>query len=247
MHHVGHLIAGAGCGNAQVLQQGALPQVQVHMQVLGQAVLALRRVAVVAFDQHAAHAIGHLHHEHGGLHGTAGLVAQVQPHRFPGVLAGRCAHTQAQALAAQGAVRPGEGGGITAPGLCQSAEQLCALLGIAGVQPARGDAALQRVAHGVQGPAGAGQGGCVAAVGTFFCTFSEPDASGRRWQVAKRLVARGNPAARGQVFPGRQCIGFGGVHGSGLRQFGDAGETGFGDAACQVQPPCFGNAALVQP
>ena len=195
-----------------------------------------RRVAVVAFDQHAAHAIGHLHHEHGGLHGTAGLVAQVQPHGFPGSSLGDAPTRRRKPWRHRARCAQVKGGGIAVSGLCQSAEQLRALLGIAGVQPAR-RRCIAACRPRVQGPAGAGQGGCVAAVGAFFCTVSEPDTSGRRWQVAKRLVARGNPAARGQVFPGRQCIGFGGVHGSGLRQFGAAGETGFGDAACQVQPP----------
>ena len=202
MHQVGHLVARARCGNAQVLQHGALAQVQVYMQVLRHAALALRGFAVVGFDEYAAHAIGHVHHQQRGLHGAACLVVQVQPYRFTGAFFGHRSDTQAQALATQGTVRPGKRGGVAVAGLDQAVKKLCALLRVAGIEPAGCNAALQRVAHGVQRPACAGEGRGIATCRVGLCAVSQPGVRWGGWQMAKGFVACGNPAAHGQVFPG---------------------------------------------
>ena len=71
------LVPGAGRGDAQVLQRGAGADMDMGVQVLRDALGALRGFALVGFDEHAVHAVLHLQHQQRRLGLRARLVAQL--------------------------------------------------------------------------------------------------------------------------------------------------------------------------
>lgn len=147
-----------------MLQARAGAQLDVAVQVLGDGVGAVAGAALVGFQQHAVHAGVHVEHQQRRFGALARLVAQLQHHRGRRP-AGRGGDAQAQALAAQGAVRPGEGRGFAVAGWRQAGQQLGALGRVERVEPARVHAVRAAVAQRVQRPAGAGQRRGVAVVG----------------------------------------------------------------------------------
>ena len=131
-----------------------------------------------------------------------------------GGLAGRCVDAQAQALAAQRAVRPGKGCGLAITGAGQVGKQGVALGGVECVQPARIHPGGGRWPHGLQQPACAGQGRCLARRGVGL--GADPGLQRGRWQMAEMFAAPRNPTLAVQVVACGQAVGKGGVHGSGL-------------------------------
>ena len=185
------------------------------MQVLRHTPAALGGLTLVRFDEHAVHARVHLQYQQGRLGLRARLVVQLQPHGalvWPG-FAGRGLHAQAQALSAQGAVGPGEQGGVVVAGLGQASEQFGALRRVLCVEPAGLHAALRGRTRGVQRPARTGQRRGVAARWGAVAGALEPDVGPRWRQVAEGFVARRDPALRVQAVAGGQGVGAGGVHG----------------------------------
>jgi hypothetical protein len=249
MHMVGHTVLRSGRSDAQVLQRSAGAQADVRVQVLRHTTAALRGLALVRFDEHAAHAVIHLQHQQGGFCLGAWLVAQLQPH---GALvrsgfAGRGLHAQAQALAAQRAVGPGKRGGVAVAGLGQIREQFGTLRRVLRVQPARLHVTLRCVAHRVQRPARTGQRRGVAAAGRAVGWAPAASFPGRVAAGGGRIrcAARSSLAcAGGRGRPGRRrgrcpCSG---PHG--LRRMGVAGAR---NAPRQLQVARFRDTALVQP
>ena len=206
---VGDLVLRAGRHHAQVLQARAGAQLDVAVQVLGDGVGAVAGAALVGFQQHAVRAGVQLDHQQRRFGALARLVAQLQHHRGRRP-AGRGGDAQAQALAAQGAVRPGKRRGFAVAGWRQAGQQLGALGRLERVEPARVHAAGAAVAQRVQRPAGAGQGRGVAA--GVVQGLAQPVRQIGRRQVVEGFAAPCDPALAPQVIACGQAFGLAAVH-----------------------------------
>ena len=152
---------------------------------------------VVAFEQDAVHAIGDVDHQQGRLHRSVGWWRRWS-YRVAVALRYRL-HPQTQACRTQGTVRPGKRAASPSPGRSRSANS-SARCGVSVAASVRAVMPLGVSPGGNVQPAREGRGfampGCRRCCQPVGC---------RGWrQVAKRLVAWGYPAARGEVFPGRQ-------------------------------------------
>ena len=154
---VGQVVSGAHIGNAQVLQHRAFAHANVHVQVLRD--LLQIAAAAVRVQQQAAGAGGHVQHHQGRIHGGMGCVVDMQAHW--GGIGPVGGDLDAQPLAAQGAVRPGKGGGLALGG-GQVGKQGGAFCGVQGAQVLHLHAG-RAVLHGDLPVLGAGHGGGLGA------------------------------------------------------------------------------------
>ena len=208
-----------------MLQRGTLAQPHMDLQVLHHRRRIGAGVALVRFQQYAAHPWLQLDDQQRGVDRAARLEVQLQAHSRSVVACGRVAvesgNTQAQALHTQGTVGPGKRRGFVVARRWQAGKQLRALGRIGGVEPACVDAPMRQRAQRLQRPSRA-----VAQIGVTIgrCRVdftAEPDLCSRWRNVAERLGLAPDPAGPGQMAARRQRVGAGAVHAA----------TGFADAA----------------